>query len=556
MAIKVVSYENLKQYDELIKKEIDSRIADGVESSIKTVSVSDDGYKVYFYTTENPTSTASAVATITLPAPVDITGKADKVAKAVAGDFAALDANGNLTDSGKKASDFASATDVTNLTTRVTTAEGEIDTLQSDVSSIKSGFVSGVKGSAESAYRTGQVNITKENIGLDKVDNTADSTKSVASASKLTNKVTVSLTGDVTGSTSTDFSSAASIETTVANVPADKITGIISLDNLPQGALERCVVVANDTARYALTSDDVQKGDTVKVEATGLMYFVIDETKLSSDDGYEVYTAGSATSVAWAGITGKPSEYPPEDHTHTLSDITDFSDVKATTVGADSTDDKLATAKAVYDVVADKVGEINVITPTNVTTAPTANGGDLAIGSNASAGGNQSVAIGSNSSAMLYGTAVGYSAKLTSLGSTALGNQSGAGENAVAVGYLAKATGVDSVAMGEAVTASGKKAIAFGGAAKTTGDYSIAIGGQDSTGSAASAAATGSIALGNGSTTATGDENTLSIGSSSLTRRIIHVSDPTSDTDAATKSYVDTSLPTAATEADISALFA
>lgn len=39
----------------------------------------------------------------------DVSGKADKVSGAVAGDFAGLDANGNLTDSGKKASDFATA---------------------------------------------------------------------------------------------------------------------------------------------------------------------------------------------------------------------------------------------------------------------------------------------------------------------------------------------------------------------------------------------------------------------------------------------------------------
>lgn len=39
----------------------------------------------------------------------DITGKADKVKGATEGNFAALDANGNLTDSGKKAADFAPA---------------------------------------------------------------------------------------------------------------------------------------------------------------------------------------------------------------------------------------------------------------------------------------------------------------------------------------------------------------------------------------------------------------------------------------------------------------
>lgn len=39
----------------------------------------------------------------------EITRKADKVSSATAGNFAGLDSTGNLTDSGKKASDFATA---------------------------------------------------------------------------------------------------------------------------------------------------------------------------------------------------------------------------------------------------------------------------------------------------------------------------------------------------------------------------------------------------------------------------------------------------------------
>lgn len=46
------------------------------------------------------------------------------------------------------------------------------------------------------------------------------------------------------------------------------------------------------------------------------MYFVIDESKLSSEAGYTVYTAGSATSVPWSGITGKPTTFTPSSHTH------------------------------------------------------------------------------------------------------------------------------------------------------------------------------------------------------------------------------------------------
>lgn len=137
----------------------------------------------------------------------------------------------------------------------------------------------------------------------------------------------------------------------IKQVEAEKITGIIGLDNLPQGALERCVVVKNDEARFALTSDDVQIGDTVKVESTGLMYFIKDDTKLSSEEGYEVYTAGSATSVPWSGITGKPETFTPSEHTHTKDEITDFPDID-TTPTSDS--DSLITSGGVYEALSDK----------------------------------------------------------------------------------------------------------------------------------------------------------------------------------------------------------
>lgn len=111
----------------------------------------------------------------------------------------------------------------------------------------------------------------------------------------------------------------------ITSLDASKITsGTISIDRLPQGALERLTVVADDTARFKLTSSAIQKGDTVKVTATGKMYYVVDETKLSSESGYEVYAAGTAASVPWSGVTGKPSTYTPSSHKHTKSQITDF----------------------------------------------------------------------------------------------------------------------------------------------------------------------------------------------------------------------------------------
>ena len=56
-----------------------------------------------------------------------------------------------------------------------------------DYSTPTSSGVAGVKGSAESAYRTGNVNITPANIGLGNVNNTADKDKSVKYAANANN---------------------------------------------------------------------------------------------------------------------------------------------------------------------------------------------------------------------------------------------------------------------------------------------------------------------------------------------------------------------------------
>ena len=84
-------------------------------------------------------------------------------------------------------------------------------------------------------------------------------------------------------------------------------SGTISIERLPHGALERCVVVADDNARFALTTAQAQTGDTVKVTTTGMMYFIVDDSKLSEEAGYEIYTAGTASSVDWSGVINKPT---------------------------------------------------------------------------------------------------------------------------------------------------------------------------------------------------------------------------------------------------------
>ena len=111
-------------------------------------------------------------------------------------------------------------------------------------------------------------------------------------------------------------------DTDITSIAASKITGTISIDHLPQGALDRLVRVDDDAARFKLTTKNVQLGDTVKVKSSGLMYYVVDESKLGEEAGYEPYTAGSATSVPWSGVTGKPSTFTPSAHTHTIANVT------------------------------------------------------------------------------------------------------------------------------------------------------------------------------------------------------------------------------------------
>ena len=103
----------------------------------------------------------------------------------------------------------------------------------------------------------------------------------------------------------------------IPSLDASKIaSGTIDLARLPAAALERLVIVADQTARFALTDADVQLGDTVKESDTGCMFFVVDTDHLDGASGYEQYTAGSASSVPWSGVTGKPFAFPPESHAH------------------------------------------------------------------------------------------------------------------------------------------------------------------------------------------------------------------------------------------------
>ena len=90
---------------------------------------------------------------------------------------------------GKKANQTELDTHTGNNVIHITSAEHE--GLTEAIKHTKTAHVTGVKGSAESIYRTENVEITAENVGLGNVDNTADSTKSVNYAASAGNAAKV-----------------------------------------------------------------------------------------------------------------------------------------------------------------------------------------------------------------------------------------------------------------------------------------------------------------------------------------------------------------------------
>lgn len=118
-------------------------------------------------------------------------------------------------------------------------------------------------------------------------------------ATKLANGRTISIktTNSDTDNASAIFDGSSNIVITLNKIAANLINGVLSIDNIPQGALERLVKVTNQAARFALTANDIQKGDSVLQLDTGVMYIVMDTSKLNSEDGYQEYKAGTAASV-------------------------------------------------------------------------------------------------------------------------------------------------------------------------------------------------------------------------------------------------------------------
>lgn len=101
--------------------------------------------------------------------------------------------------SGGTVTDITNSSSGANVVTGVTMdAKGHVTGVTSvALKSTNTQTITGVKGSAESSFRTGNVSLTPANLGITVVNNTADANKSVASATKLTTNAAGSATKPV-----------------------------------------------------------------------------------------------------------------------------------------------------------------------------------------------------------------------------------------------------------------------------------------------------------------------------------------------------------------------
>lgn len=208
--------------------------------------------------------------------------------------------------------------------------------------------------------------LTKASVGLSAVDNTADANKSVKSATKLQtyrsgnststygdeyplyarwedNGSTVKLTCD-NYTVKTDYATAAGSANSVSwgNVsgkpstftPASHTHTKSQITDFPSSLKNPNSLTIQTNGTVSATYDG-SVAKTVNITKSSIGLGSVDNTADSAKSVKYATTAGSANAVAWGNVSGKPSTFPPSDHSHsylplsggTISGNIAFSDI-------------------------------------------------------------------------------------------------------------------------------------------------------------------------------------------------------------------------------------
>lgn len=167
---------------------------------------------------------------------------------------------------------------------------------------------------ATSGQYVSGVTVSGHNVTVTKAALPTSVSGNAGTATKLATSRVIAIAGAVQGSATFDGSSNVSINSTLNGFDASKITsGTINADRLPEipiskipaAAMERLYVVESQSAAMSLT---IQEGDVVQIGSGGLMYFCVSESASTFATKFKEFTAGSATSVPWSGVTNAPTK--------------------------------------------------------------------------------------------------------------------------------------------------------------------------------------------------------------------------------------------------------
>ena len=167
---------------------------------------------------------------------------------------------------------------------------------------------------ATSGQYVSGVTVSGHNVTVTKAALPTSVSGNAGTATKLATSRVIEIAGAVQGSATFDGSSNVSINSTLNGFDASKITsGTINADRLPEipiskipaAAMERLYVVESQSAAMSLT---IQEGDVVQIGSGGPMYFCVSESASTFATKFKEFTAGSATSVPWSGVTNAPTK--------------------------------------------------------------------------------------------------------------------------------------------------------------------------------------------------------------------------------------------------------
>ena len=162
--------------------------------------------------------------------------------------------------------------------------------------------------------------LSKADVGLGNVDNTADANKSVnyASSAGLSSKLSrVSHLSSVEELDNFLTSNIFQYATVGSLAPFNNNDGIILSASWRDSTNYGHQIYIDDNSSLMM-----QRGRNSGT--WGSWVKMIDSSNIGSQSVNYANTAGSANAVAWDNVSGKPSVYTPASHTHTKSQITDF----------------------------------------------------------------------------------------------------------------------------------------------------------------------------------------------------------------------------------------